>query len=69
MAGNWPWWVIESSSVVFSKWEREASSGTALLVAELVNARGVAPLLDGAEEMGSKKRIHEEGVRLFADGV
>ena len=28
--GNWPWWVIESGSVVFSKWVK-ALSGTALL--------------------------------------
>ena len=42
IAGNWPWWLIESASVVFSKREK-ALSGTALLMAELVVPAEFAP--------------------------
>ena len=37
IAGNWPWWVITSGSVVFSKCEK-AANGTALLKVELEGA-------------------------------
>src|ERR1700691_5812003 len=65
-AGNWPWWLIESASVVFSKCEK-ALSGTALLMAELVAPAEVAPLLSGAEELADN--AFAGGARVFAAGV
>src|ERR1700733_14983605 len=67
MAGNWPWWLIESGSVVFSKCEN-APSGTALLVAELVTPAEVAPLLDDAVDVLAESAF-EGGVRLPAEGT
>jgi hypothetical protein len=66
IAGNCPWWLMESGSVVFSKWVN-ALSGTALLVAELVAPAEPAPVLDGAEVPGESAFVG--GVRVFADGV
>src|SRR5580704_6616906 len=66
MAGNWPWWVTDSDSVVFSKCEK-ALSGTALLVAELVAPAEVAPLLDAVVEV--LERAFAAGTRVFAAGV
>src|SRR5208282_200858 len=64
MAGNWPWWVMESASVVFSKREK-ALSGTALLVVELVGATERAPVFE--EALGES--AFAGGVRVFAEGV
>src|ERR1035441_2400206 len=66
MAGNWPWWLMESASVVFSKCEK-ALSGTALLVAELVMPAEFAPLLDVEEALAG--RLFPGGAMEFADGV
>src|SRR6202008_4789444 len=43
-AGNCPWWLMESSWVVFSKWQN-ALKGTRLLMLELVEPADVAPVL------------------------
>ena len=64
MAGNCPWWLMESASVVFSKCEK-ALNGTALLVAELVLPAEPAPVVD--ELLGAS--AFAGGARLFADGV
>src|ERR1700693_2310051 len=45
MAGNCPWWLIDSCSVFNSKCEN-APSGTALLFAELVTVAELVTLLD-----------------------
>src|ERR1700735_3455132 len=63
MAGNCPWWVMASGSVVFSKCAK-ALSGTALLVAELV-----APaVLDVAVDVLGDSAF-AGAARVFADGV
>jgi hypothetical protein len=67
MAGNCPWWLIESDSVVVSKCEK-ALSGTALLVAELFVPAEVAPLLDEAVEVLAESAF-TGGARVFADEV
>ena len=66
MAGNWPWCVITSGSVVFSKCEK-ALNGTALLTVELVEPAEVAPLLDAVEELAES--AFAGGARVFAPGV
>ena len=66
MAGNWPWCVITSGSMVFSKCVK-ALSGTALLMAELVAPAEFAPLLDAVEEVGES--AFAGGTSVFADGV
>src|SRR5580658_457081 len=66
MAGNWPWWLIESASVVFSKWEK-ALSGTALAMIELVAPAEFAPVLDAVELLGES--AFAGGASVFADGV
>src|ERR1700722_3870087 len=67
MAGNCPWWLIESGSVVFSKCEK-ALNGTALLMAELVAPAEVAPLLD-VELTALDERALVGGARVLAAGV
>jgi hypothetical protein len=47
IAGNWPWWAIESGSVAVAKCEI-APSGTAPFVVELVLPADVLPLLEVA---------------------
>src|SRR5580704_1757304 len=66
IAGNCPWWLMESASVVFTKCEK-APSGTALLTAEVVAPAEFAPLLGGEEEFGES--AFGIGARVFADGV
>ena len=66
MAGNWPWWVMASASVVFSKWEK-ALSGTAALMAELVLPAEFAPVLDFVDVLGES--AFTGGVNVLADGV
>ena len=66
IAGNWPWWVMASGSVVFSKWEN-ALRGTALLVVELVAPAEVAPLLDDAAELAES--AFAGGASVFAPAV
>ena len=66
MAGNWPWCVITSGSVVFSKCEK-ALSGTALAIKELVEPAEFAPPLDEEEEVGES--AFAGGASVFADGV
>ena len=66
MAGNCPWWLIESDSVVVSKCEK-ALSGTALLVAELVMPAEFAPRLDVEEALAVS--AFPGGAIVFADGV
>src|ERR1700677_3367087 len=63
IAGNWPWCVTASGSVVFSKCAK-ALSGTALLVVELVAPAELAPTLDVLAVSA-----FPGGVRVFADGV
>src|SRR6201987_2749208 len=62
-AGNCPWWLMESSSVVLSKWQN-ALRGTRLVRVELVEAADPTPvvaiLLDSALP---------GGVNVFAVGV
>src|SRR5580658_1285931 len=60
MAGNCPWWLIESCWVFVSKCEK-ALRGTALLIAELGVPAEVAPLLDVELEV--------LGVSAFAGGA
>ena len=67
IAGNWPWWVIASGSVVVSKCEK-ALNGTALAKVELVAPAEVAPLLEVAEEVLDVSAF-AGGVRVFAEGV
>src|ERR1700683_1445079 len=67
MAGNCPWWLIESASVVFSKCEN-ALNGTALLIAEVVAPAEPAPLLDEAVERLAESAF-AGGASVFADGV
>ena len=64
MAGNCPWWVMASDSVVFSKCAK-ALSGMALLVAELVAPAEPAPLL--VEPLAESALAG--GAREFAAGV
>ena len=66
MAGNWPWWLMESASVVFSKCAK-ALSGTALLVAELVAPAEFAPVFDAEEALGES--AFRGGARVLAAGV
>src|ERR1700722_3876890 len=66
MAGNWPWSIITSGSMLFSKCEK-ALRGTALLMAELVAPAEFAPLLDAEEEVGES--AFGGGTSVFADGV
>src|SRR3984957_12540141 len=66
MAGNWPWGLMESASVVFSKCEK-ALNGTALLMVELVPPVEFAPVLDVEDAFGES--AFAGGARLFADGV
>src|ERR1700733_760298 len=63
MAGNWPWWVMASGSVVFSKCAK-ALSGTALLVVELV----ALAVLDFAVDVLAESAF-AGGARVFADAV
>src|SRR3984885_5445470 len=65
MAGNCPWWLIESASVVFSKCEK-ALSGTALLTAELGAPAEFAPLLDVVDALGES--AFAGGASVFAGG-
>ena len=60
IAGNCPWWLIDSGSVFNSKCEN-ALSGTALLFAELVTVAALLPLLDVLFEA--------VGVSAFTGGV
>ena len=62
MAGNCPWWVMASGSVVFSKCAK-ALSGTALLVAELVALAVLGVALDAFVS------AFAGAARVFADGV
>ena len=66
MAGNWPWWVMASGSVVFTKCAK-ALSGTALLVAELVAPAEPAPWPDAVAALGES--AFGRGTSVFADGV
>ena len=66
IAGNWPWWVIASGSVVFSKCAK-ALRGTALLMAELVVPAEFAPLLEF--EAALAESAVAGGLSVFADGV
>jgi hypothetical protein len=66
MAGNCPWWLMESASVVFSKCEK-AFNGTALLVDELVAPAEFAPVLGVDEAIGVS--AFAGGVKVFAAGV
>ena len=66
IAGNCPWWVIASDSVVLSKWVK-LPRGTALLGVELVAPADVAPLLDVVRALGV--RADAGGARVVADGV
>src|ERR1700732_5237642 len=66
IAGNCPWWLIESASVVFSKCEK-ALSGTALLMAELGAPAEDAPLFDVEAVVGVS--AFAGGARVFAAGV
>ena len=65
-AGNCPWWLMESGSVVCSKCEK-ALSGTALLVTELVAPAEFAPV--PSVEKAFDESAFEGGARVFADGV
>jgi hypothetical protein len=65
IAGNCPWCVIESASVVVSKWEN-ALNGTALLVDELVAPADVEP--PGTPDV-SDCSAFTGGVSVLADGV
>src|ERR1017187_5406221 len=67
IAGNCPWWVMASVSVVFSKWAK-LLSGTALLGVELVAPAEMAPLLVAASELLSFRAL-TGGVRVVAAGV
>src|SRR5580658_6901847 len=67
MAGNWPWCVMASGSVVFSKWAK-ALRGAALLMAELVAPAEVAPELEFAVTVLAESAF-EGGVSVFAEGV
>src|ERR1700723_1637899 len=67
IAGNWPWCVMASGSVVVSKCEK-ALKGTALLKAELVAPAEVAPLLEVDVEVLDVSAF-TGGVSVFADGV
>src|ERR1700684_2904056 len=67
MAGNWPWWVMASGSVVFTKCAK-ALSGTALLGAELVAPAEAAPVLEVAVEALGESAFGS-GASVFADGV
>ena|ERR1700727_2214666 len=67
IAGNCPWWLMESGSVVFSKWAK-ALSGTALLVDELVVPTELTPWLDAVVEELAESAF-EGGARVFAEGV
>ena len=64
--GNWPWWLMERASVVFSKCEK-ALSGTALLIAELVVPAEFAPLFDVDDVL--RESAFVGGARVFAEGV
>ena len=66
IAGNWPWWLMESGSVVFSKCVK-ALSGTALLMAELVEPAEFAPVLEGVEALAESAFVG--GASVFAEGV
>ena len=66
IAGNWPWWLMESASVVFSKCEK-ALSGTALLMIELVAPAEDAPMFDVEAVVGVS--AFAGGARVFAAGV
>ena len=66
IAGNCPWWLMESASVVFSKCEK-ALSGTALLMAELGAPAEDAPLFDVEAVVGVS--AFAGGARVFAAGV
>ena len=67
MAGNCPWWLMESDSVVFSKCAK-ALSGTALLEAEPEGAVDAPPLLEAVVEAFAESAL-TGGARLLADGV
>ena len=58
---------MESCSVVFSKCAK-ALSGTALLIAELVEPAEPAPTLDDAVEVLADRAL-VGGARVFAEGV
>src|SRR5580700_2116135 len=66
MAGNCPWWLMESASVVFSKCEK-ALSGTATLNTELVAPDELAPLLVVEDKLCDS--AFGGGARVFAEGV
>src|SRR3981189_1728858 len=65
IAGNCPWCVIDSGSVVVSKCEK-ALKGTALLVVELVAPADVDPRLD-VEVVVLDVSAFGGGVRVFPD--
>jgi hypothetical protein len=67
IAGNCPWCIIDSGSVVVSKCEN-ALNGTALLKVELVVPAEVAPLLE-FEFAVLDVRALIGGVNVFADAV
>jgi hypothetical protein len=67
IAGNCPWCIIDSASVVVSKCEN-ALNGTALLKVELVVPAEVAPLLEFAFTVLDVSALIG-GVNVFADAV
>src|SRR6202035_4321137 len=67
IAGNCPWWFMESGSVVFTKYEN-ALKGTALLAFELVVVAAVTDLFALAAELFGDSAF-VGGVREFDDGV
>ena len=67
IAGNWPWCVITSGSVVVSKCEN-ALNGTALAIVELVAPAELAPLLE-VEVAVLAESAFVGGVSVAADGV
>src|SRR5580704_8177030 len=72
IAGNCPWWLIESGSVVFSKWQN-ALNGTSLLMAELFEPAEPAPVLttfaDKAFEGGAKVLAGWSILRCSGQGI
>ena len=63
IAGNWPWWLMERGSVVFSKWQN-ALNGTSLLIAELLEPAEPAPVLTTFDESAL-----DGGAKVLAVGV
>jgi hypothetical protein len=63
--GNWPWWVMESGSVVVSKCEK-ALSGMGLLGVEEVAPDELTPV---AAVLTPAVMTRVAGASVFADGV